>query len=324
MSKTWEERQKASFYEASARERARGLVEAGTFRELLGPRDRMSSPHLPVLGEAIAFDDGVVAGVGRLGSHSVFLLSQEGRFIGGAVGEVSGAKMVGLLDLALDRYQKLLDTEPDSLEDKRPAVVISFETGGVRLQEANAGLLAHAEIMDRIQACKGKVPVIALIGSKVGCFGGMGFVAAAADWIIMSARGRLGLTGPEVIEQEMGKEEFDASDKALVYRTTGGKHKYILDDCNVLVADRIGAFREAVIQALAMSYEELQKGNRIGSRALVEEQLGLVRLAAELAPQDAGDLWDYYGNREIRQQIPDMTDEAFLSQVKRRDREVIR
>jgi hypothetical protein len=42
--------------------------------------------------------------------------------------------------------------------------------------------------------------------------------------------GRIGLTGPEVIEQEMGKDEFDASNKALVYRTTGAKHKYIIQD----------------------------------------------------------------------------------------------
>ena len=61
----------------------------------------------------------------------------------------------------------------------------SFETGGVRLHEANAGLLAHAEVMDAIQDCRRILPVVAVVGSKVGCFGGMGFVAAATDVIIM-------------------------------------------------------------------------------------------------------------------------------------------
>ncbi|MCS6036841.1 hypothetical protein LNQ52_12495 [Klebsiella pneumoniae subsp. pneumoniae] len=95
---------------------------------------------------------------------------------------------------------------------RRPIVLISFETGGVRLHEANAGLLAHAECMDMLQTLRGRVPVVAMIGSKIGCFGGMGFVAAATDIIVMSESGRLGLTGPEVIEQEMGRSEFDASD----------------------------------------------------------------------------------------------------------------
>jgi len=89
--------------------------------------------------------------------------------------------------------------------------------------------------MDLLQDLRRKLPVVALIGSKIGCFGGMGFIAAATDVIVMSEFGRLGLTGPEVIEQEMGRNEFDASDRALVFRTTGGKHKFIMGDCNFLV-----------------------------------------------------------------------------------------
>lgn len=88
----WEMLEQESFYESTARKRAIGLVDEGTFTEFLGPRDRMTSPHLPELGEAVEFDDGIVTGVGKIGSHPVFVISQEGRFIGGAVGEVSGAK----------------------------------------------------------------------------------------------------------------------------------------------------------------------------------------------------------------------------------------
>ncbi len=318
MSKTWKQLQESGFFESSARERAWGLVEKGSFTELLGPKDRMQSPHLPVLGEAVEFDDGMVAGVGRLGKHPVFLLSQEGRFNGGAVGEVGGAKMAGIFNLALSSAEKIKKAHGDEWEERKPLVLISFETGGVRLHEANAGLLAHAEVMDRISRCKGNVPVFALIGSKVGCFGGMGFVAAAADVIIMSGKGRLGLTGPEVIEQEIGKDEFDASDKGLIYRTTGGKHKYIIGDCNVLCEDRIGSFREAVERLIDRPYEEIAAFNRIGSHRLVEEQLELVKLAAELSPSDAKDIWAYYGNEDIADAIPDMDTEEFLRVVKRR------
>ena len=146
--------------------------------------------------------------------------------------------MVGALMLADELAAQTTDPA------RRPIVLISFETGGVRLHEANAGLLAHAECMDMLQTLRGRVPVVAMIGSKIGCFGGMGFVAAATDIIVMSESGRLGLTGPEVIEQEMGRSEFDASDRALVFRTTGGKHKYIVGDCNYLIADSLTAFHQ--------------------------------------------------------------------------------
>lgn len=102
------------------------------------------------------------------------------------MGEVGGAKMVGALMLADELAAQTTDPA------RRPIVLISFETGGVRLHEANAGLLAHAECMDMLQTLRGRVPVVAMIGSKIGCFGGMGFVAAATDVIVMSESGRPG------------------------------------------------------------------------------------------------------------------------------------
>lgn len=307
-----------SFLEANARERAKALVDPGTFFELASPVDRLSSPHLPVLGEAVAFDDGVVTGVGRVGRHPVFVISQEGKFNGGSVGEVGGAKMVACFELALEEYEALRASGADE-NAYRPMVLISFETGGVRLHEANAGLLAHAEVMDAIQRCRGRVPVVAVIGSKVGCFGGMGFVAAAVDAIIMSPEGRLGLTGPEVIEQEMGKDEFDSADKSLISRTTGGKHKYILQDCNRLVPDDREAFRREVAELAELPYEDLARCRRIGSAELVKEQLAFAEVIADLQPTDSADVWRYLGN-EKPELLPEMTAEEFLMAAVRRER----
>jgi len=316
MSSKWESLQKRSFLESKARTRAIGLVDPDTFTELAGPRDRFSSPHLPLLGEAVEFDDGIVTGVGLIGKKPVFVASQEGSFVGGAVGEVHGAKLVNIVRMARKAYDKMLKANPDLPEEKRPAVVISFETGGVRLHEANAGLLAHAELMDQFQDCKGKVPIVGLIGSRVGCFGGMGFAAAATDVIIMSQFGRLGLTGPEVIEEEMGKDEFDASDRALVYRTTGGRHKYIMGDCNVLVADSIAAFRSALQDILVKPYAEIAAMSCIGSLEKIQYQLKLVDLCVETAPTDAKDVWKSAAN-ENPDDLTDMPLDEFLTTVKR-------
>ena len=315
--KNFEELRNGSFYEAGARVRAKCLLDEGSFRELAGPNLGLVSPHLPVLGEAVSFDDGVVTAFGTMGRRPVFVISQEGRFIGGSVGELGGAKIAGVFKLALDMHEKVSAKHP-GVTAKTPAIVYSFDTGGVRLHESNAGLLAHAEIMEWIQKCRGKVPVFSLVGSKVGCFGGMGFVCAAADVVIMSSLGRVGLTGPEVIEEEMGRLEFDSSDRALVYRTTGGRHKYILRDCNFLVEDSIESFREKLLELLELPYEEAARYRVIGSYELVEKQLALVKLVAGMKPKDSRDLWAYFGNSEA-DRIPEMETAEFLEKVVRAD-----
>ena len=317
--KNWNELEQSSFFDANARERAIGMCDKGSFTELLNPLDRFESPHLPVLGTAVEFDDGTVTGVGLVGKHPLFVVSMEGKFIGGAIGEVNGAKMVNTLRLALKTAKDIKAAHPDEYDARRPIVAISFETGGVRLHEANAGLLAHAEVMDAIQDCRRILPIVAVVGSKVGCFGGMGFVAAATDVIVMNEEGRIGLTGPEVIEQEMGKDEFDASNKALVYRTTGAKHKYIIGDCNYLVEDVIGDFHKALAEIADLSMDEIEKMRRIGSLPLVQEQQALVKLVGEKQPKDSMDMWKLWGNEDPAA-LPEMTTEEFLKVVKRRVR----
>lgn len=231
---------KHSYYEANARSRILGLLDPDTFQELLPPQERVVSPHLETLGVPWAFDDGVIIGTGKLGKKSVLIAAQEGGFMGGAVGEVHGAKITGLLERALK-------TQTDG-------VLLLIESGGVRLHEANAGLIAVSEIIRAVLAVRtAEIPVIALIGGTYGCFGGMGIVARCCDTVIMSEEGRLALSGPEVIETVMGVEEFDSRDRALVWRTTGGKHRYLLGDAQVLVDDDIGAFRQAASAALGTS-----------------------------------------------------------------------
>ena len=223
-----------SWYENTARGRIEAFLDPGSFEEFLPAQERVASPHLRQLDTPAAFDDGVIVGRGALGGRRVLLAAQEGAFMGGAVGEVHGAKIVGLLERALDEH-------PD-------AVLLLVESGGVRLHEANAGLIAISEIMRAVLRVRGAgVPVLVLDGGQYGCFGGMGIVSRLCDAVIISEEGRLGLSGPEVIETTCGVEEFDASDRALVWRTVGGKHRYLLGEAKALVPDSIEAFREATL-----------------------------------------------------------------------------
>lgn len=228
-----------SYAECSARLRIAQLLDAGSFHEWLPPSERVTSPHLAQLGVPSAFDDGVAIGCAQLAGHTVFVAAQEGAFMGGGVGEVHGAKIVGLLQ----RAQR----------DRPAAVLLLADSGGVRLHEANAGLIAVSEVMRAVLDVRAAgIPVIVLIGSANGCFGGMGLVARCTDHVVMSDVGRLAMSGPEVIEASHGVEEFDARDRALVWRTTGGKHRWLSGDCDALVDDDVAALRAAAIAALPL------------------------------------------------------------------------
>ena len=120
----------------------------------------------------------------------------------------------------------------------------------------------------------------------------------------------------KVIEQEMGKDEFDASDRGMVYRTTGGKHKYIMGDCNVLVADSVDAFRNALREVLTKPYAGMDVLRRIGSLEKVLYQLKLVDLCVKIAPKDSMDVWKYAGN-ETPGALVDMPLDVFLKTAKR-------
>src|SRR6202453_5019650 len=89
-----------SVIEMRARERARALLDLGTFRELLGPFDRLESPWLPLQGIVPESDDGVIVARGLLGGKPPVILAIEGAFQGGGMGEVSGSKIAGSLALA--------------------------------------------------------------------------------------------------------------------------------------------------------------------------------------------------------------------------------
>lgn len=289
-----------SYYEASARERISGILDPQSFRELLPPIERMQSPHLRRLGVPGAFDDGIVVGEGLLDGRPVLAAAQEGGFMGGAVGEVHGAKLTGLLERAL------IERAPT---ERLAAVLLLIESGGVRLHEANAGLIGVSEIMRAILAVRAAgVPVLALDGGPFGCFGGMGIAARLCNAVIMSEEGRLSLSGPEVIETTCGVEEFDSRDRALVWRTTGGKHRYLLGEAAALVPDDIAAFRAAAIARLDTAPD-------LSLEALEAEHSRLDdRLRRFGASTDALQIWAGLGVAEP-ERLPLMETQEFLAAV---------
>jgi len=233
--------QSRSFVELGARQRARVLLDEGSFRELLDPFDRVTSPWLPKQGIVTQADDGVVVAKGTIDGQPAVIAAIEGAFQGGSMGEVGGAKIAGALELAAEDNRNGIPTR----------AVLLLETGGVRLQEANLGLAAIAEIQAAIVELREYQPVIGVIAGSVGCFGGMGIAAGLCSYLVLTREARLGLNGPQVIEQEAGIEEYDSSNRPFIWSLTGGEQRHASGLADSYVADDSDAIRSELHKLFA-------------------------------------------------------------------------
>ncbi|SFV00087.1 biotin-independent malonate decarboxylase subunit beta [Pseudoduganella namucuonensis] len=231
-----------SFIERGARSRARALLDEGGMTELVGPFDRITSPWLAMQHIVVQADDGVIVAKGTLDGLPTVVLAIEGAFQGGSMGEVGGAKIAGALELAAEDNRNGVPTQ----------AVILFETGGVRLQEANLGLAAIAEIQAAIVDLRRYRPVIGVSAGTVGCYGGMSIAAGLCSWLVLTSEARLGLNGPQVIEQEAGVAEFDSRNRPFIWSLTGGEQRHqsrladfcVEDDTAAIRATLAGLFRQ--------------------------------------------------------------------------------
>jgi malonate decarboxylase beta subunit len=260
-----------SFVELGARQRARALLDAGSFRELIDPFARMTSPWLPKQGVVPQADDGVVIAKGSIGGQPVVVCAIEGNFQGGSMGEVGGAKMAGALELAAEDNRKGIPT----------AAVLLLETGGVRLQEANLGLAAIAEIHAAIVDLRRYQPVIGVVAGSVGCFGGMSIAAGLCSYLVVTQEARLGLNGPQVIEQEAGIEEYDSRDRPFIWSITGGEQRFASGLVDAFVADDVAAVQQQVEDLLHKGKPEQERSSQY---ALFQQRLGQVDTTTQIDP----------------------------------------
>jgi malonate decarboxylase beta subunit len=242
-----------SFIERSARSRAQALLDPGSMRELAGPFDRVHSPWLAMQHLVTQADDGVVLAKGLLDGRPTVVLAIEGAFQGGSMGEVGGAKIAGALELAARDNRRGIATQ----------AVILFETGGVRLQEANLGLAAIAEIQSAIVDLRRYRPVIGVSAGTVGCYGGMSIAAGLCSYLVLTREARLGLNGPQVIEQEAGVAEFDARNRSLIWGLTGGEQRFATGLADACVQDDTQEVRATLIELFAKGLPAQHRSERV-------------------------------------------------------------
>lgn len=269
---------KQSFIELGARERAKSLLDPESFRELLDPFARIMSPWLAKQNIVPQADDGVVVIKGNIEQHPVVVISIEGIFQGGSLGEVGGAKIAGALELAVE----------DNLNDIPTTAILLLETGGVRLQEANLGLAAIAEIQSAIVELRQYQPVIGVIAGSVGCFGGMSIAAGLCSYLIMTQEGRLGLNGPQVIEQEAGVQEYDAKDRPFIWSITGGEQRFNSGLVDVYVEDDRQKIQQQIVQCIVQGQPLIHRSR---NTAFYLSKIQQVDTTAQILPTEVQALY---------------------------------
>ena len=132
--------------------------------------------------------------------------------MGGSLGETHAETIVRVMRLA---------------GQARAPVVGFVESGGARLQEGHASLAGYARIFRESVALAGVVPQITIVSGVSA--GGGAYSPALTDFVIMTERARMFLTGPKVVREALGE---DVSMEEL-----GGPHVHERNGVCQLVAD---------------------------------------------------------------------------------------
>lgn len=227
---------KDNYRESSPRARIHSIVDKNSFKEFLLDINT-SSPNLPKLNMQVESDDGVVIGIAKLKGKRIAIIAQQKDFIGGSVGEIHGAKIIGLIKYAI--------------KNKIKSIVFLIDSGGVRLQEANVGEIEISEIIRSVLDAKSQgIKTIGVICGSNGAYGGMGIITGTLDYVIVNQMARIGVSGAEVIQAVEGAELLNSADRALVWRIYGGRTRFIQEAAQAYTTNQTKDIRQAIIDAL--------------------------------------------------------------------------
>ncbi len=165
------------------RERLEALCDPGSFRPL---RSAVLSARV---GERARPGDGVLAGAGTAAGRPLFCFAEDPAFMGGSLGEMHAETIVRVMRLA----------------GQAGAPILGFvESGGARLQEGHAALAGYGRIFRESVALSTRVPQLSIVTGISA--GGGSYAPALTDFLLMTERARMFLTGPKVVYEALGEE----------------------------------------------------------------------------------------------------------------------
>ncbi|MGZ3430369.1 MAG: acyl-CoA carboxylase subunit beta [Isosphaeraceae bacterium] len=186
----------------TARERVDALVDAGSFEEM-GLFAQHRQTLFGMAGKEVPAD-GVVTGAASIDGRLVHLASQDFTVLGGSAGELHCHKVADVMELALHTGS--------------PFIFIN-DSGGARVQEGIDSLSGYGRVFFTNVELSGAVPQISLICGP--CAGGAAYSPALTDFIIMTRKAQMFITGPQVIKQVTGEqitaEELGGADAHMMH-----------------------------------------------------------------------------------------------------------
>ncbi|UJP10608.1 acyl-CoA carboxylase subunit beta [Microbacterium sp. KUDC0406] len=197
----------------TARERIELLVDPGSFVEF----DEYVRHRTTAFGmdRNRPYGDSVVTGIGTIHGRTVAVYSQDFTTFGGSLGEVSGDKIIKIMEFALTSGM--------------PVIGI-LDSGGARIQEGVLALSKYGEIFKMNTRSSGVIPQISIIMGPAA--GGAVYGPALTDFVIMVDKtSQMFVTGPDVIKtvtgEDVGMEELGG---AYTHNTRSGVAHYLAED----------------------------------------------------------------------------------------------
>ncbi|MFO0890611.1 MAG: acyl-CoA carboxylase subunit beta [Isosphaeraceae bacterium] len=210
----------------TARDRVAALVDANSFEEM-GLYAQHRQTFFGMAGKEVPAD-GVVTGAASIDGRLVHLASQDFTVLGGSAGELHCNKVADVMELALHTGS--------------PFVFIN-DSGGARVQEGIDSLSGYGRVFFTNVELSGAVPQISLICGP--CAGGAAYSPALTDFIIMTRKAQMFITGPQVIKQVTGEQiTAEALGGADAHMAHSGVIHFIAedDDDAILICKRLLSF----------------------------------------------------------------------------------
>ncbi|MCY1538174.1 biotin-independent malonate decarboxylase, beta subunit [compost metagenome] len=90
----------------------------------------------------------------------------------------------------------------------------------------------------------------------------MSIAAGLCSYLLVTREARLGLNGPQVIEQEAGIDEYDSRDRPFIWSLTGGEQRHASGLVDGYVADDVAPIREQLIALFRQGGPMLERSRR--------------------------------------------------------------
>jgi malonate decarboxylase beta subunit len=120
----------------------------------------------------------------------------------------------------------------------------------------------------------------------------MSIAAGLCSYLLVTREARLGLNGPQVIEQEAGLEEYDSRDRPFIWSLTGGEQRFNSGLADRYVADDVAQIQQQITELLQQGLPEKQRSRQVDHYL---ERLAALNAEPQIDPATVRDL--YQGER---------------------------